>query len=274
MDLVLVIMLSLLLAPLALLGDGPFRIVLGLLFLLFFPGYALMAALFPKKGQFDTVEFIALSFGLSIAIVPLIGLILNYTPWGIRLDPILICITLFIIIASSIALYRRRRLPEEERFEPRLRIKLPNWRGQSNLGKVLLPVVLVAILAGVGTIGYAIAAPRVEERFTEFYVVGSGGIAEGNPRELALGEEGTVILGIVNHEHQSTDYSVEINIDGEKVQEIGPIGLAPKGKSEQPVSFLPSKPGEDQRVEFLLYKNDESEPYLELLLWLDVKEAE
>jgi len=274
MDVLVVIMLSLLLAPLALLGDGPFRLVLGLLSILFFPGYTLMAALFPKKGQFDTIELIALSFGLSIAIVPLIGLILNYTPWGIGLDPILICITLFICIASSIALYRRRRLPEDERFEPRLGIKLPNWGGQSKLSKVLLPVLLLAILASIGVFGYAVATPRGEERFTEFYIVASGGIAEGYPRELTLGEEATIILVIVNHEHQSTDYFVEINIDGEKVQEIGPIGLAPKGKREQPVSFIPSKAGEDQKVEFLLYRNDESEPCLELLLWLDVKGAE
>lgn len=274
MDVIVVILLSLLLALLALLGDGPFMIVLGLPFLLFFPGYTLMAALFPQKERLDTVDRIALSFGLSIAIVPLIGLILNYTPWGIKLDPILISITLFIVIASSIALYRRWRLPEEERFEPRLSIKLPNWRGQSNLEKVLAGVLLLAILAGIGVFGYAIAVPRAEERFTEFYIVASGGIAEGYPRELALGEEATVILGIVNHERQSTDYSVEINIDGEKVQEIGPIGLASNGKSEQSVSFIPSKVGEVQRVEFLLYRNDESEPYLELFLWLDVKGAE
>jgi len=30
----------------------------------------------------DGIERVALSFGLSIAIVPLIGLVLNFTPWG------------------------------------------------------------------------------------------------------------------------------------------------------------------------------------------------
>ena len=58
------------------------RIILGIPFLLFFPGYALMAALFPKREGMYGVERIALSFGLSIAVVPLIGLILNYTHWG------------------------------------------------------------------------------------------------------------------------------------------------------------------------------------------------
>jgi uncharacterized membrane protein len=65
--------------------NSPVRVVLGLPFVLFFPGYALICLLFPRKGDLDGVERIALSLGLSIAIVPLIGLALNYTSWGIRL---------------------------------------------------------------------------------------------------------------------------------------------------------------------------------------------
>jgi uncharacterized membrane protein len=60
--------------------------------MLFLPGYALIATLFPRKGDLDGIERIALSFGLSIAITPLLGLGLNYTPFGIRLTPILIVI--------------------------------------------------------------------------------------------------------------------------------------------------------------------------------------
>ena len=66
------------------------RTILGLFLILFIPGYSLIAALFPKKGDLDGIERAALSFGLSIAVTPLIGLALNYTPWGIRLTPILI----------------------------------------------------------------------------------------------------------------------------------------------------------------------------------------
>jgi uncharacterized membrane protein len=55
---------------------------------LFFPGYVFITALFPEKKELDNLERLALSLGLSIAIVPLIGLLLNYTPWGIRLIPL------------------------------------------------------------------------------------------------------------------------------------------------------------------------------------------
>jgi len=89
----------------------PARITLGLVFVLFLPGYVLVAALYPRKDDLDLVERLALSLGLSIAVVPLIGLALNYSPWGIRLDPILAFLTLFIVLAASVAVYRRLILP-------------------------------------------------------------------------------------------------------------------------------------------------------------------
>ena len=61
-------------------------------------------------------SMIELNFGASIAVVPLIGLILNYSPWGIRLESILWSVASFIFIMVAIAWLRRKRLPEEERF--------------------------------------------------------------------------------------------------------------------------------------------------------------
>ena len=273
MELILIMALTLIMVLLAVLTTGLLRIVFGLLFILFFPGYTLMAALFPKNDRLDAIERVALSFGLSIAVVSLIALILNYTPWGIRLGPILIGTAVFIFIASGIALYRRLLLPEGMLFDIHPFIKLPRWGGWSKMDKALLGVLLISMMAGIGATAYAVAIPRVGESFTEFYIVGPGGIAGDYPRELALGEEGTIIVGIVNHEHQATAYSIEVRIDGEQVQEIGPISLAHEEKWEEPVTFVPSKAGEDLKVEFLLYKDDESEPYRELDFRLDVKEA-
>ena len=43
-------------------------------------------------------------------------------------------------------------------------------------------------------------------------------------------------------------------------------------KWEETVSFTPARVGDNQKTEFLLYKNEESEPYLEPLhLWVNVK---
>ena len=59
------------------------RIVLGLPFVLFFPGYVLNLALFPRKEGMGGIERVVLSFGLSIAVVPLIGS-LTTPPWEIQ----------------------------------------------------------------------------------------------------------------------------------------------------------------------------------------------
>jgi len=93
------------------------RIILGLPFILLFPGYILIATFFPKRTQLDVIERTALGFGLSIAIVPLIGLILNYTPWGIRLYTILISLTGFILVISLVGWIRRSHVLPSERLE-------------------------------------------------------------------------------------------------------------------------------------------------------------
>ena len=118
-DLALVILITLscmlfvLIPPL---NETPVRIILGLLLVLFLPGYSLIAALFPRKDDLDGIERIALSFGLSIAVVPLLGLALNYTPFGIRLVPILVVLSVFTVSLAVVAGVRRQGLPEGERF--------------------------------------------------------------------------------------------------------------------------------------------------------------
>ncbi|MCW3130943.1 MAG: DUF1616 domain-containing protein, partial [Methanophagales archaeon] len=55
-------------------------------------------------------------FGLSIAITPLLGLALNYTPFGIRLSPVLIVLSVFTISLAICTYVRRSKIPEGDRF--------------------------------------------------------------------------------------------------------------------------------------------------------------
>jgi hypothetical protein len=89
------------------------RYVLGGIFILWLPGYAFIKALFPVELPFktsdrnlDIVERIALSFGMSLALVPIIGLLLNYTPWGIRLTPITLSLTALTLMFATAAVIR------------------------------------------------------------------------------------------------------------------------------------------------------------------------
>ena len=92
------------------------RYILGSVFVLFIPGYVTVEALFPKGREMDGIERFALSVGLSLALVPLIGLLLNYTPWGIRLTPIVLSLVIFTVGVAAVGVVRRFRL-SQERFE-------------------------------------------------------------------------------------------------------------------------------------------------------------
>jgi hypothetical protein len=89
------------------------RWVLGSVFVLFVPGYVTVEALFPRGRELDSIERFALSVGLSLALVPLVGLLLNYTPWGIRLNPIVISLTILTVGLALIGLARQYRTSAE-----------------------------------------------------------------------------------------------------------------------------------------------------------------
>ena len=89
------------------LNSSILRALVGFPFVLFLPGYTLLAVLFPKNNELDGIERIALSIGLSICVVVFIGLGLNFTPWGIRLGPIIMALSAFMLIMTALAAVRR-----------------------------------------------------------------------------------------------------------------------------------------------------------------------
>lgn len=86
------------------------RHILGTVFVLWLPGYSLMKTLFPTK-EIDNVERIALSIGMSLALVPIVGLLLNYMPWGIRVTSITLSLLALTITFSTAAVIREHKRP-------------------------------------------------------------------------------------------------------------------------------------------------------------------
>jgi uncharacterized membrane protein len=275
-DLYYIVGLSLVLTGIIALGNGwwqGLRIALGLPFILFFPGYVLIAALFTRKEDLSGIERVALSFGLSIAVVPLIGLGLNYTPWGIRLVPILVSLIIFIVAMSGIAWYRRHRLPAEDTFIPTFDFELPALGELSRIDRVLSVLLVLSILVAVGSIIYVVAVPKTGEKFTEFYILGPGGKADGYPTDLAVGQQGQVIMGVVNHEYSAVNYTVQVKA-GDAVQStIGPFALSNEQKWENPVAFAIAAPQQNLEVQFLLFRQGDTTPYRSLHLWVNVHGA-
>ncbi len=294
---------------------GSLRVILGLPFILFFPGYALISALYPerpisiepdeglsgsrdgetddseetvreKKGL-DGLERIALALGLSIAITPLLGLILNYTyDWdpdhlGIRLVPILVTQYGFIMITSIVAIRRRNRVPVEDRFEIVIDIEMP--KDHSTADKVLTVGIVIMMILSVGMLVYIIVVPREGEAFTEFYVLGSGGMADDYPRNLHVGESRSIFLGVGNHEHRTINFTVVLSIDPSAenvtVPSLDNITLSTTHQPslmvqvrdgstlDIPCNFTIHQPG-SYKLQLLLYRDGRL--YRDLHLWVRV----
>ncbi len=269
-DLLIVFILAVLAAAFIIvppLDETPVRTVLGLLLTLFLPGYALIAMLFPKKKDLSGIERLALSFGLSIAVVPLLGLILNYTPAGIREIPVLLTVTFFTLACTLAAYVRRKRLKEEERFTPAYNWKLVLPKGR--LDSALTVILALAILASVAALVYVIVSPKQGEKFTEFYILGPGGMADNYPTKLTAGDNGTVLVGVVNHEYAPVNYTLRIAL-GEKLLREEALSLVDNQTYLENYTFAAEGNG-TEKLEFDLYREGVETPYRSLHLWVETK---
>ena len=110
--------------------------LVAILLVLFVPGYVFVSALFPGNEDLDWIERLVLSVALSIVIVPLLGLGLNLTPFGIRFGATLVTVALFTTLTGMAAYWRRIRLPIEDRLTATLELAWPSLEGYSLLDKI------------------------------------------------------------------------------------------------------------------------------------------
>ncbi|GAA5050539.1 DUF1616 domain-containing protein [Haladaptatus pallidirubidus] len=297
----------------------PLRAVVGLIFVLFPPGYAFIAALFPEGTSLaeddpnstvesasrfgsgiDGLERVALSFGTSIAIVPLIGLILNFTPWGIRLVPVLLSLSLFTLCMTVIAAVRRWNLPEEERF----RVPYKQW-GAAMKAELINPdtkadaalnvVLAISLILAVASVGFVVAVPNQGESFSEFYLLTKNEngqfVADDYPSNFTQGESKPLYVGIENNEHQEVSYTVLVRLQQVSVannttqvqntQELKRFQTTLEDNStwRKQHTITPSMTGTRLRLQYLLYKGSapanpsQDSAYRELHLWVNVTQS-
>lgn len=137
--------------------------------------------------------------------------------------------------------------------------------------KILTYLLLAALLACIGGVIYIIVTPQKGEKFTEFYILGPKGKAAGYPTDLVEGENGEVIIGVVNHEWRRENYRVVLELENRVIGEIGRIPLDHGENWLRSTSFSPNVTGENLKLEFLLYREENDEVYRELHLFLDVE---
>jgi uncharacterized membrane protein len=211
-DIILCMLWSLILIPITIFDvNETLCFILGLPFILFIPGYILIFALFPTRKTnrgIDFLERITLSFGFSIAIIPLIGLGLNYTSWGIRLESILLCIFVFIACVGFLGIYRWFNIDSDERF--RIRIDLSQVKSASRLNSIFTITIIISILLAVIAVVYISINVTQEEKYTEFYILPIDRNTTHYLKNLSIGERYNLILGIFNHEYKTINYVIEI----------------------------------------------------------------
>lgn len=243
-----------------------------LLVVLFVPGYVLLATLFPKNTDFDWIERIALSFGLSIAIVPLIGLVPNFMPVGIRFAPVLATLAFFTVGVGYTAYWRRMRLPLERRLALTLDLKMPTLKRFTLVDKVLTTVLAATVVAAAGIFALVVMTPRPGDRFTEFYLLGPDGNASGYPERLNVSQPGTVLLGLTNHEAAVVHYTVRADLLGVQIVENGTSGLNVTREVNRSTIFtlnLTLSQGQDWTRRYTFWINVTGLWKLEFLLYKD-----
>ncbi|WP_276253322.1 DUF1616 domain-containing protein [Halomontanus rarus] len=221
-------------------NEGPPRVIFSIIFSIFVPGYVLIAALFPKEGgQLRTVEQstenenfsnkqrsginwlerVALSFGLSVAIVPVIVLIVSLTPWGTQLVPILVSLNVFTLFTVSIASFKRQQVLQEDRFYVPYQKWIINGRNllfgsTSHVDTALTFILVCSIALGLGSVGYAISTPEDSETYSTVSILTETNdgelVAGGFPEEIPQGDSREFVLSIDNQEQQTVNYTVVI----------------------------------------------------------------
>jgi len=253
------------------------RVPIGLAGVFLLPGYALVILLFSKEDRLDLVARLAVSFGLSIAILPLLALLLNALPWGIQPWSMAVALSTWILLCCGIALFRRRSLflLEEVEKPPSFRLR-DGWQTvkghlltrQPRLVYILTGVTLLSLLV-IGLLALVIRDPN--QRMTEFYILGREGRAENYPRGISSGQEVKLNLGIKNHEGAESHYQIEITSGSQRLARLDSISLLDEETWEGQLGFTLNHPGDNQQVQIDLFLNRETTPHRQLMLWIDVQ---
>ncbi|MFD1633353.1 DUF1616 domain-containing protein [Haloplanus ruber] len=285
--------------------------------MLFAPGYVVVAVLFPAASSHagesapdvdETTTDLgsrgmsgskraALSFGASLAIVVATDLILSLIPGASRLVSTVAPIGALTLALAYLAARRRTALDPSDR----LHIPYERWieRARSTLLEpdtrtdlALNILVVVSVILALGSVGYAVGAPRQAGTFSEFYILTedeSGElVADDYPTEFTAGESQQLIVGVGNYEYETVTYTVvselqrvRIEDNSTRVLEVEPLeqfsSTVPHNKSwHYRHRFTPTMTGERLRLTYMLYRGDlPAEPttdnaYREVHLWVNV----
>jgi uncharacterized membrane protein len=251
---------------------------------MFVPGYAFIAAIYPRKDDLGNLERFLLSAIFSIVLVPLLGYLFNFTTWGIRFDTMVFTTTAIIAAGTTLALIRRRLTPAGKRFSVDPAGPFRDARqfifpaSKSPVDRLLLVVLAAAILLTIITAAYAVTAPGSKEKYTEFYLCGPEGNMTDYPMFFYLGDNKSITAVIANHEGLDKTYDLNVTVDGLGSQRrevyTDHFLVADNQTVEKVIIPRRDQANNHTNVEFLLYMDNRTDqPYRTCNLWVNVTAA-
>jgi uncharacterized membrane protein len=276
---------------------GLARTVLGLPLVLFLPGYVLVAAAFPTtsssaadddRSQIKLVatgnpgwyERLALSVGISLGVLPILGLIVASTRWGFTTTTVLVSLAGFTGAGMVLAVARRARLSDSRRFQVPVRtasgdvyrgLFAPDTRFDGALNVVLILSIVVALSA----VGYALVAPQGGASTNEYQILTeneSGNlVTSGYPDAIPPGESEEMIVSVTNGADEQQTYTVVVEVQSveesddeltvlEEVEQDRLELTAQSGATtRQRHTVAPTITGETLRINYYFYRGDAPE---------------
>lgn len=231
-------------------GANPGRTLLTLGFVLLFPGYVLLAVIFPRAsestgsnrqdpeggGAHDgpgaaTSETKALATNLSqgarlvlsvptsAAVVVLLGLAIRLSPFDLTLSSVVLVLSVWALLGTALAGSRRHPVtgteedarPGASRTVTSIRSR---WASDSRVEMALNGIISLLLVSAAGGVGYTLAHPSPEASYTELALLTedeTGELIAGDyPRSFVRGQSRAITVEITNREHQRMEYTLVV----------------------------------------------------------------
>lgn len=244
------------------------RLSLALIVVLFIPGYILTGVLFPRDGDIDDILRLVLSFGLSIACVPTLALIINFTAQSINLQSIIFSLIVFTLLSSLVNVNQRRAMSSDEIHVISLPLHPRDWRAGSTVVQSLGLFVAFALIAVAFSLFFVIS--RQTTPYTEFYLVGDMGQAAGYPSVVVANQPFTLHPIISNQEGSTVTYTIQVKEGSNVITTVTPIKVDAQQQWQGQLNVALPTIQEGQQLDILLYKIGADVAYRQLRLVLNL----
>ncbi|MDF9746001.1 DUF1616 domain-containing protein [Natrinema salsiterrestre] len=250
---------------------------------LFLPGYALVSALFPASARdpaetptttaegrprgIDVTERVGLGFVLSLAIVPLVVILLPVAGVGLTATSIVTVLSVGTVVVAQVGVVRRLRTPDGVRFSVSPGVALGRLVGDDDALATASTVFLVLAIGGaISALFVAVLFPVSAGGFSELALYGEnedGEVVAGElPSEIEAGESIPLTIEIENQEGTDREYTVVVQEqfleDGTVVERTelrridATVSDGATGTGERSVTPT-AEPGDTVRISVLLY---------------------